>query len=49
MTKQEFDKASTEAGFGPCAAYMWPEIEDCYSTSDEIDRALMKERARCRK
>ena len=41
MTKQEFDKASAEAGFGPCVDYMWPEIEDCYSTSDEIDRALM--------
>lgn len=41
MTKQEFDKASAEAGFGPCAAYMWPEIEACYSTSDDIDRDLM--------
>ena len=41
MTKQEFDKASEEAGFGPCAAYMWPEIEACYSTSDDIDRDLM--------
>ena len=41
MTKQEFDKASEAAGFGPCAAYMWPEIETCYQTSDEIDRDLM--------
>jgi hypothetical protein len=41
MTKQEFDKASTDAGFGSCAEYMWDEIEECYSTSDEIDRALM--------
>lgn len=41
MTKQEFDKASTEAGFGPCADYMWDEIEKCYSTSDDIDRDLM--------
>lgn len=41
MTKQEFDKASTDAGFGPCAAYMWPEVETCYSTSDDIDRELM--------
>lgn len=41
MTKQEFDNASTEAGFGSCAEYMWPEIEECYSTSDDIDRELM--------
>lgn len=41
MMKKEFDKASEEAGFGPCAAYMWPEIEACYSTSDDIDRDLM--------
>lgn len=41
MTNQEFDKASTEAGFGSCASYMWPEIEECYSASDEIDRDLM--------
>ena len=41
MTKQEFDRLSTAAGFGPCADYMWPEIEEVYSTSDDIDKALV--------
>lgn len=41
MTKEEFDKASEEAGFGRCADYMWNEIERCYSSSDRIDRDLM--------
>lgn len=41
MTKQEFDSLSKAAGFGPCADYMWPEIEEVYSTSDDIDKALV--------
>lgn len=41
MEKQEFDRASREAGYGTSADYMWPEIERCYSASDRIDRALM--------
>ena len=41
MTKQEFDKASEEAGFGRSADYIWDEIERCYSSSDRIDRDLM--------
>lgn len=41
MTKEEFDKASEEAGFGRCADNMWDEIELCYSSSDRIDRDLM--------
>lgn len=41
MTKEEFDKMSTAAGFGPCADYMWPEIEEVYSTSDRIDKDMV--------
>lgn len=40
MTKLEFDRMSVEAGFGPCADYMWPEIERMYSTSDRISKEL---------
>ena len=29
------------AGFGPCADYMWPEIEEVYATSDKIDKDLI--------
>jgi len=41
MTKQEFDNLSKAAGFGPCADYMWPEIEEIYSTDDAIDKELI--------
>ena len=41
MTKEEFDRMSTAAGFGPCADYMWPEIEEVYATSDKIDKDLV--------
>lgn len=41
MTKQEFDDTSVARGFGPCADYMWPEIERCYSASDRIGKELM--------
>ena len=41
MAKEEFDRISTAAGFGPCADYMWPEIEEVYSTSDLIDKDIV--------
>lgn len=41
MTKDEFDRMSMDAGFSPCADYMWPEVEQVYSTSDLIDKDLV--------
>ena len=38
MTKQEFDKIGTEMGYGPCADYMWEEIERFYSSHDGIGK-----------
>ena len=41
MTKIEFDTLSKAAGFGPCAFYMWPEIEDVFTVDNEIDGKLL--------
>ena len=40
MTKQEFDRLSMAQGFGPCADFMWEEVERMYSTSDLITKEL---------
>lgn len=41
MMKSEFDAESVATGYGPCADYMWPEIERIYTSSDRISRELM--------
>ena len=38
MTKKAFDKIGTEMGYGPCADYMWEEIERFYSSHDGIGK-----------